>query len=157
MNINQASIEKLLRINWLSNSGKDSSIPDTIRVKNINAFQINLESEEWENVTLEARNNITGWLAKKHVNAFLEWNKLADAAAIIIESKIVPQIPLIGGNQKALLSNIKWDLLNYLLEDAYSPLLNKSLFFMNLISIYEQGHMPCGWAGQWPQGELIIY
>ena len=97
MNINQASIEKLLRINWLSNAGKDSSIPDTIRVKNINAFQINLESEEWENVTLEARNNITGWLAKKHVNAFLEWNKLADAAAIIIESKIVPQIPPIGG------------------------------------------------------------
>lgn len=76
------------------------------------------------------------------MNAFLEWNKLADAAAIIIESKIVPQIPPIGGNQKALLNNIKWDLLNYLLEDAYSPFLNKSLFFMNLISIYEQGHMP---------------
>lgn len=67
MNINQASIEKLLRINWLSNAGKDSSIPDTIRVKNINTFQINLESEEWENVTLEARNNITGWLAKKNM------------------------------------------------------------------------------------------
>ncbi|EOW6620455.1 hypothetical protein ACVS9W_004205 [Cronobacter dublinensis] len=157
MNINQTAIKKLLRINWLSNAGKDSSIPNTTRVKNINAFQLNLESEEWENVTLEARNNITGWLAKKHVNAFLEWNKLADAAAIIIESKVVPQIPLIGGNQEVLLSNIKWDLLNYLLEDAYSPLLNKPLFFMNLISIYEKGHMPCGWAGLWPQGELIIY
>ncbi|WNY83046.1 hypothetical protein NNQ28_01115 [Cronobacter dublinensis] len=127
MNINQTAIKKLLRINWLSNAGKDSSIPNTTRVKNINAFQLNLESEEWENVTLEARNNITGWLAKKHVNAFLEWNKLADAA-IIIESKVVPQIPLIEGNQEVLLSNIKWDLLNYLLEDAYSPLLNKPLF-----------------------------
>ncbi len=45
-----------------------------------------------------------------------------DAADVIIESKVIPQIPLIGGNQEVLLSNIKWDLLNYLLEDAYSPL-----------------------------------
>lgn len=50
MNINQTAIVKLLRINWLSNVGKDGSIPNTIRVKNINAFQLNLESEEWENV-----------------------------------------------------------------------------------------------------------
>ncbi|EKY3225545.1 hypothetical protein ACVS9Z_003684 [Cronobacter dublinensis] len=71
MIINQASIEKLLRINWLSNAGKDSSIPNTICVKNINAFQLNLESEEWENVSLEARNNITGWLAKNMLMLFL--------------------------------------------------------------------------------------
>ncbi len=58
---------------------------------------------------------------------FLNGISVADAA-IIIESKVVPQIPLIGGNQEVLLSNIKWDLLNYLLEDAYSPLLNKPLF-----------------------------
>ncbi|EOU9536119.1 hypothetical protein ACOJCT_004412 [Cronobacter dublinensis] len=71
MNINQTAIENLLRVNWLSNAGKDSSIPNTIRVKNINAFQLNLESEEWENVTLEARNNITGWLAKNMLMLFL--------------------------------------------------------------------------------------
>ncbi|EJY8359532.1 hypothetical protein OHJ59_004447, partial [Cronobacter sakazakii] len=114
MKINQAAIDRLLRINWLENVGKDLHIPGTLRIDNIIDFENSLQSEEWENTSLEARNDITGFLAKKHSNSFLEWNKLADIAADIIENKIIPQIPIVAGNREVLLSNIKWDLLNYL-------------------------------------------
>ncbi|EOI3445999.1 hypothetical protein ACMSWW_004062 [Cronobacter turicensis] len=157
MKINQAAIEKLLRINWLQNAGKHLDIAGTVRIENIIDFEDSLHSEEWENTSLEARNNITGFLAKNHSSAFLEWNKLADIAADIIENKIIPQIPIVAESQEMLLSNIKWDLLNYLLEDAYGSYLNKPFFFGNLINIYEKGHIPCGWDGQWPRGNLIIY
>ncbi|EOI5727223.1 hypothetical protein ACMS09_000616 [Cronobacter malonaticus] len=157
MKINQAAIDRLLRINWLENVGKDLHISGTVRIDNIIDFENSLQSEEWENTSLEARNDITGFLAKKHSNSFLEWNKLADIAADIIENKIIPQIPIVAGNQEVLLSNIKWDLLNYFLEDAYGSYLNKPFFFENLINIYEKGHIPCGWDGLWPQGNLIIY
>ncbi|EKM0529518.1 hypothetical protein ACTV1V_000573 [Cronobacter turicensis] len=157
MNINQAAIEKLLRINWLQNAGKHLDIAGTVRIENIIDFENSLQSEEWENTSLEARNNITGFLAKNHSSAFLEWNKLADIAADFIENKIVPKIPFVAESQEMLLSNIKWDLMNYLLEDAYGSYLNKPFFFGNLINIYEKGHIPCGWDSQWPRGNLIIY
>ncbi|EOC0062339.1 hypothetical protein ACI0X3_003628 [Cronobacter turicensis] len=65
MKINQAAIERLLRINWLENVGKDLDIPGTVRIDNIIDFENSLQSEEWENTSLEARNDITGFLAKK--------------------------------------------------------------------------------------------
>jgi hypothetical protein len=52
--------------------------------------------------------------------------------------------------------NLKWNLVNYLLEDAYSNFLQEP-FFDGLINVYEAGHMPCGWSGTWPAGKLVIY
>jgi hypothetical protein len=47
--------------------------------------------------------------------------------------------------------------MHYLIEDAYKTKLKGELFFEKLITIYEKGYIPCGWSGEWPEGNLIVY
>ena len=157
MNISETAKERLAKISWLSQLGK--SVDDGFyRVDDIGVFSKSLESDEWENVTLEARNEITGFLASKHSIVYQKWNLLAGEARDYVEGVILPLVPEVDGvSVNVLHANIKWDLVSYLMEDAYKDKLRFKLFFDGLITVYELGHMPCGWNGEWPKGNLVIY
>ena len=60
-------------------------------------------------------------------------------------------------SNEMVINNIKCDFVNYLLEDAYKDKLKFNLFFDELVNVYESGHIPCGWDGEWPEGNLVIY
>ena len=30
-------------------------------------------------------------------------------------------------------------------------------FFQRLLPAYEDGHLPCGWEGEYPQGRLVVF
>jgi len=48
-----------------------------------------------------------------------------------------------------------------LMEMTYRRRFQKApVFFETLLSVYESGHLPCGWDGEldcWPQGRLLVY
>lgn len=71
MKINQAAIDRLLRINWLENVGKDLHIPGTLRIDDIIDFENSLQSEEWENTSLEAKNDSLVFWRKNTQTHFL--------------------------------------------------------------------------------------
>lgn len=76
----------------------------------------------------------------------------------IINKEIIPLIKIVDGiDANIILDNVKWDLVNYLTEDAYKEYLKGDLFFEFLLEIYEDGHIPCGWEGKWPSGKLVIF
>lgn len=75
----------------------------------------------------------------------------------VVENDIIPKITFPQSEIVTMTESLKWDLMNFLLEDAYSSLLQEPFFFDGLISVYEAGHMPCGWSGTWPAGKLVIY
>lgn len=157
MNISNEAKERLKIISWFSQVGNSLSNADIVLV-NSNGFLQSIESIEWENTTLEARNEITGILAKKHSVVYQEWNTLADDARDFVENIIIPSVPQINDiDMELLFTNMKWDLVNYLMEDAYKNKLRIPLFFSSLVSIYELGHIPCGWVGSWPKGQLVVY
>ncbi len=56
----------------------------------------------------------------------------------------------------ATLADLQWILHAYLMEAAYREVLLQPLFFDSLIQVYEAGHIPCGWDGEWPNGQLVI-
>ncbi|WP_245191422.1 hypothetical protein [Kosakonia oryzendophytica] len=157
MNISRLAVDRLLKINWFINLGKPTVLYHATQLTDENAFIKEIASGDWEDTTLEARNEITGHLAKKHSNDYQEWNTLAREAQGIIDTEITPLVTNNEVVQHVILDNIKWDLINYLMEDAYKKHLKGSLFFESLINIYEHGHIPCGWNGKWPVGKLIIY
>jgi hypothetical protein len=53
--------------------------------------------------------------------------------------------------------HVQWDILAALMEHAYLGSGHRCFFFLELLSVYEAGHFPCGWIGPWPQGKLVVY
>jgi hypothetical protein len=51
----------------------------------------------------------------------------------------------------------RWNALGALMENSYINSGHSAFFFLEMLMIYEAGHFPCGWRGQWPKGTLLIY
>ena len=52
----------------------------------------------------------------------------------------------------------KWDILHAIVELSYSRFTQEGpVFFAELLKVYESGHFPFGWEGQWTDGRLIVY
>lgn len=157
MKISQLAIDRLNKINWFVNLGKATTLPVVLQAQSLSLFIKSLNSDEWESATLEAVNEITGDLAIKHTEKYQYWNSLVKEAKKVVEIDIIPEIIFPESEKISMIESLKWDLVNYLLEDAYSSLLREPFFFNGLINVYEASHMPCGWSGIWPAGKLVIY
>ncbi|KTS28522.1 hypothetical protein [Pantoea stewartii] len=158
MKISRLAISRLKKVKWFVNVGKASSLQNIRHVTNESDFIKHITSIEWENATIEAGNEITGYLAKKYTKEYQEWNSLVREAKDIISKEIIPLMKTINGiEENVILDNVKWDLVNFLMEDYYKEYLKGDLFFASLIEVYEDGHIPCGLEGKWPSGKLVIY
>jgi hypothetical protein len=156
MKISQLAIHRLNNINWFVNLGVATTLPSVIQAQSLSLFIKELNSDEWESTTLAVGNEITDYLAK-NTNKYQYWNSLVKEAKNVVENDIIPKITFPESEKGSMTENLKWDLVNYLLEDAYSTFLLEPFFFDGLINVYEAGHMPCGWSDTWPVGKLVIY
>lgn len=156
MKISQLAMHRLNNINWFVNLGVATTLPSVIQAKSLSLFIKELNSDEWESTTLAVGNEITDYLAK-NTNKYQCWNSLVKEAKNVVENDIISKITFPESEKGSMTENLKWDLVNYLLEDAYSTFLLEPFFFDGLINVYEAGHMPCGWSGTWPVGKLVIY
>ncbi|MEB6224943.1 hypothetical protein [Pantoea anthophila] len=158
MEISAKAVYRLKNISWFINAGKVSYFNNVKQITAESDFIINVTSVGWENITLEAGNAITGYLAKKQSSKCQHWNRLVREAKAIMHSEIIPTITNPTQFDDDFLINIvKWDLISFLAEDACKELLPNPLFFERLMLIYENGHIPCGCAGQSPSGKLVVY
>lgn len=158
MKIQQSSKSRILSINWFSNIGNSISGSGYSLANSLMEAETYLASPEWENVTLEESNKISGYLSVKHTVIFQDWNKLIKESKAFFEKELLTIIPHVSGFDNTLLHQcLEWDIIHYLVEDAYKNNLKGPFFFGGLISIYESGHIPCGWNGKWPNGQMIVY
>ncbi|KML65704.1 hypothetical protein [Pectobacterium peruviense] len=158
MKISNDAVDRLLKIDWFANVGNQCLIPNVKVAASLNEANFSLSSPDWENVTLEESNEISGYLAVKYTVIFQYWNDLAQEAKSFLKGKLLKQIPHLNGFDNVLLLQcIEWDVVSYLIEGAYKDKIKKPLFFDSLIHIYESGHIPCGWDGVWPNGKLVVY
>lgn len=158
MNLDNHALNKLLGIKWFSSIGEPPLISNITVANSLGEASVYLSSPDWENVTLEESNEISGYLAVKHTTIFQEWNKLAKDAKVFWKDELLKKIPHLDGFDNVLLLQcIEWDVIHYLIENIYKDKIKKPLFFDSLICIYESGHIPCGWDGVWPNGNLVVY
>ncbi|SDI60146.1 hypothetical protein SAMN05216588_12026 [Pseudomonas flavescens] len=153
MQIPAAAIERLSRIDWFANIGSPTRLAG---VRQAAAQELGrlLASDTWEAATLEARNAITARLARLHPRDYQAWNDLAGQAEAALRP-IWQDLPAALA-EATLLADLQWILHAYLMEAAYSRQLAQPLFFDDLLKVYEAGHIPCGWDGEWPTGQLVI-
>jgi hypothetical protein len=155
---------RLRRIDWFGRCGEPVSLHLSMPIEQAPAWSAAVATCTdgiWENVELDARNQLTIWLHHHDHQNYQRWNELVD------EFKETVLNPLSEkhwepyrqkhGLDNVVVSSIKWDILGSLMENAYLLSGHQCFFFLELLLVYEAGHFPCGWVGDWPRGKLVIY
>lgn len=163
MELNKEITESILLFEWLKNCGENKAVIEMCNGKSIaNREEIkkNFNSIKWENVCLEARNDLTGYLAKNHPEIYNGyWNILVKEVKINIIPKIIDTIAKqlkILDLHESIIDNIKMDIVNIIVVLSYAEYY-KSPFYEKLLCIYKNGNLPCGWSGKYPKGKIQIY
>jgi hypothetical protein len=114
---------------------------------------------EWENTRLEAANTFGFELQAVSKAEYQLWNDVIlfanDRYRELIEPKL-QAILLARGLPEKFRSTTRWNAKHVMLEAAYRDVV-RPRFSTWLMDVYRQGHFPCGWRGNWPEGRLLVY
>jgi hypothetical protein len=163
MELNNTIVKDILSCNWLSNSGiSQDVIPDVDCdwIKDRSHVIKNFKSIKWENICLEARNDVTGYLAKNNTDSYNDnWNILVRKVKADIIPKVIDSITEQLRKHELpeeISDNIKMDIVSILVVLSYKEYC-LSPFYEKLLEIYKSGHLPCGWDGKYPLGKFEVY
>ena len=128
------NIEKeILSINWFSQLGEPVNQDNVVLEKNLSKINESINSVEWENITLEESNNMNAYFYKKNLfSEQEEWDFIAEEGRGFINNTVIPMIPEIDGiNRDALINDISWNLLHFIIENHYKRkrIIRTSFFF----------------------------
>lgn len=151
-------------IDWFAQCGESLSLDlsmETQQVKSWPQAVSSCKKTVWENAELEAQNQLTLWLHLNDKAHYQKWNDYVRShkkavVTPLTERKIVP-FQEEHGLDIAVVHSVQWDILGALMENTYMSSGHSAFFFLELLMVYEAGHFPCGWQGDWPQGKLIVY
>ncbi len=156
---------QLATFDWFSRCGSPLTLDLSMPVEQVSGWPEAMASSDeediWSNVELEARNQLTIWLHLHARDKSQQWNDLTDGLKTSVITPLTEQkwepyqqrhdLPA------AFIHSVQWDVLAALMENAYLETGHRSFFFLELLRVYEAGHFPCGWIGEWPQGTLLVY
>jgi hypothetical protein len=155
---------RIKAINWFANCGKPISLDLSMGTQQVNTWQqavSHCKEPAWGDVTLEAQNQLTLWL---HLNArdrYRKWNEIVcshkESTVTPLSEKVLTPFQTQQGLDAAVVQCATWDMLGALMENTYMNCGHSAFFFLELLLVYEAGHFPCGWLGDWPHGKLIVY
>jgi len=155
---------KLRAIRWFAQCGQPLHLDLTMPTERITDWQSAVASCQdpvWENVELEAQNQLTLWLHANDRTAYQKWNDIVDAHKTSILNPLTEQtitpFQVSHGLDIVFVHSVQWDILGALMENSYLDSGHKAFFFLELLMVYESGHYPCGWVGKWPQGSLRVF
>ncbi|WP_340399400.1 hypothetical protein [Paenibacillus sp. FSL H8-0079] len=164
MKINKEIFDRIDSIHWFTNCGTpiaQGSIKQSIVLIDgwVQAEKW-YSATSWEHTTLEARNTLTEFLHRKYPNQDAEWNKKVEDAKGYIDSSLSAKLHSYKDQYQLdhiFVDCVKWDVLHAIMEFAYTDCKRLPHFFLDLLQIYENGHFPCGWEGDYPNGKLVVY
>jgi hypothetical protein len=116
-------------------------------------------SEDWREVQLEARGDLTSFLAHQHMDRYKKWNQITGGIRPRVLELATPVCEAVARREKlsaSLLASVSWDLLAACMEYEFADLRPPG-FYDRLASLYLLGRFPCGWQGEYPNGHLEIF
>jgi len=88
---------------------------------------------QWNNIVLELKKTTVPFVQRK-IEAVVRENNLP----------------------KVFERTVQWDILGVCIEAEYADVYPPG-YYASQAYWYVKGHFPCGWEGQFPQGQLVIY
>ncbi len=119
-----------------------------------------ISSLKWQNVVLEHQGDVTSKLCIRCIRGEGDEDKLWNGLVKEWKSEYLPSIESIwiknldavGLNIKAVIDSVRFSVLDIVMADAYNSIVPMDQFFIDLLAIYESGHLPCGWWGKKDKG-----
>ncbi len=163
--IDYETMDRIKSIQWFKNCGNGYELFDTISFPTVclnswDEARDRYESSDWDDVTLEARNELTNFLSAKFNREYQFWNEITLFYKDFLSKEVFPSVKEIiktKGIDETVFVNVEWDILGALMEGSYRKQYRKKGLFTELLKIYEAGHFPCGWEGEYPSGHLCVY
>ncbi len=111
----------------------------------------------------EASGLLTRKLSAEFRKEYGKWNDIARENRQLMEERLfarvdqrigeISELEAIDAGPELVRASIRWDLLHFASEQAYSELVAPA-FYSRILEIYEAGHFPCNWDKKWPNGKL---
>ena len=157
--INKDLIARLSAISWFQHCGNESIILG-MRAKDKDDAIKHISSLKWQNVVLEHQGDVTSKLCIRCIRGEGDEDKLWNGLVKEWKSEYLPSIESIwiknldavGLNIKAVIDSVRFSVLDIVMADAYNSIVPMDQFFIDLLAIYESGHLPCGWWGKKDKG-----
>jgi len=151
-------------IKWFGHCGEPTKVDLTMDIRQVRDWAeatTCCTSQAWTDVQREANNQLTIFLGAHDSENYLNWNEKVigfrqEVLAPLSANQLLPYQKE-KHLQDAVVLCADWDIMCALMENAYIDSGHSSFFFLELFRVYEAGHFPCGWEGQWPEGRLLVY
>lgn len=166
MQLDSEIYERMKQIKWFTRCGEPLTIEFGLTVDvapSISEAIIGIRSNQWQYARTESQGDLTGYLARHHMNLYCNWNRLAKDSRQRIQAEIMPSVSnvLAKMTNEIISDSVLLDLNRIALQASYRKHCKRVPdFFDHLFSIYTAGRLPCGWNGHldsWPLGHFIIY
>jgi hypothetical protein len=154
----KATIEQLKQAQWFRCVG----VRDTDAAEVLSSWYEAVEScssPEWEDLCMEAANQYRARLAERSPKLFRRWNDIVAELKPVTQALVLEKTgTVIQENDlpKTFLDTVDWDILNMCMEAEYADVYPPG-FFASQAYWYVKGHFPCGWRGEFPKGNLVVY
>jgi hypothetical protein len=116
-------------------------------------------SAVWQDLLVEAASRYSEAVARRSPDAFASWNAIVDELrprVVDLVRKKTAEVISRNGLPPAFPQTVQWDTLQLLLESEYADVYPPG-FFASQAFWYADGHFPCGWRGEFPEGQLVVY
>lgn len=153
-----ATLDRLRGVEWFHAVGKERKGPFV----NVHSWAEAVQwcgSDDWRDLQLEAANRYCEQLVKRSRERFRTWNDVAHKVREVVIPFVKEKTEaVIRANDlpKAFQDSVRWDMIHLCMEaefaDVYPP-----GFFASQAYWYVEGHFPCGWDGEFPDGKLVLY
>ena len=153
-----ATLDKLDSVDWFVNVGKQ----DQKQVEFASSWNKAIEScssSDWENLTLEAANQLRERIREKSSERLNQWNSILKVVKPFSDALVRDKTAYVAGANnlpESFLNCVRWDIFHLCMESEYSDLVEPA-FFSSLSFYYFNGHFPCGFSGVFPEGRFVVY
>lgn len=154
----RATLEELESVEWFRAVGKQDTQVAIVLSSWEEAIAY-CSSLDWENLQLEAANRYCEQLLLRDKERFKQWNQVVEIVKPVTEALVVRKIASVVKEYhlpKVFEDTVKWDVLHLAMEAEYADVYPPG-FYASQAYWYRQGHFPCGWQGEFPEGMPIIY
>lgn len=150
-------LEDLRSTNWFTRVGQSNA--ESISVSSWGEAIERAELPSWEDIRLEAQNEISSFLVKTDRERRQQWNIVVRTIKQLSIPLVTTKIErVVKTNQlpASFISNVQRDIMYVAMGVEYSDVFEQGLF-SQILRWYLQGHFPCGWEGKYPEGKMIVF
>lgn len=163
MELDKNFLERIEKIDWFSNCGKDLPTDLSVdyplhKIDNWKTAKKYYTAPLWEEVQTIIKNvRITNLTTSGRSVA--EWNEANTLVGKTVDEILAAKFAALQEQQKLdkqIVKDARRHTIMAVMEHQFQAA-KIHPFGLNLLKIYEAGHLPCGWEGaRWPEGQLVV-